>query len=248
MSINDEIKRMLSLLESEMGNVKPLITEEGEGTGVETDNTPLGILKRAINTGCWSGKGYTYDPIESQPSYVNAGYLYALNKVDPSIKTGDPFIKVKTKDGISVYMFGVPTTNPQYPGAYLAITRDTAVAFDKTKPEQNYLQAHGWMCDTFSQTLNAASQQTQLTADQQAQIQTLVSDLGTQDTGYTFYTIKPEDNKNYVKTADGSKIPIISGNSFNVSRYRAPRAVKRVATDKDFNKRIYGKIFCLQEK
>lgn len=44
------------------------------------------------------------------------------------------------------------------------------------------------------------------------------------------------DNKNYVKTADGSKIPIISGNSFNVSRYRAPRAVKRVATDKDLTK------------
>jgi hypothetical protein len=43
------------------------------------------------------------------------------------------------------------------------------------------------------------SDQTNLTGDQQSQIETLVSALGTQDTGYTFTTTKPENSKNFVK-------------------------------------------------
>jgi hypothetical protein len=173
MNISEEIKRMLSLLESELGNVKPLITEEGDGTGVETDNTPEGILKRAINTGCWADKKYTYsdgaiitpDP-KDRISTVNENYLYALNKIDPNIKAGDKFVKLKA-NGIDVYMFGTPTTNPQYPGAYLAVARSASIpTFDKTKPNQNYLESHGWNCATFSASANPTSQETQMSAEQ----------------------------------------------------------------------------------
>ena len=128
MNISEEIKRMMSLLESEMGNVKPLINEEDEP--ITEVNGPKDILKRAISTGCWTKKGYTYSdgtPIttyfEEKISKVNDNYLYALNKIDPNIKVGDPFVKLKA-NGIDVYMFGTITTNPQYPGAYLAVVKN----------------------------------------------------------------------------------------------------------------------------
>jgi hypothetical protein len=199
MNISEEIKRMMSLLESEMGDVKPLINEEGEKPPVESVSGPEDILKRAISTGCWRNKKYVVADESNPISRVSAGYLYALNKVDPSIKVGDPFVKLKA-NGIDVYMFGTPTTNAQYPGAYMAITRNLKVLKPTTPdPNLNYLEAHGWNCAEFGETKNAASQQTNLTADQQKQIETLVSQLGVQDTGYSFVTTRPEDEKNYVK-------------------------------------------------
>lgn len=197
MNISEEIKRMMSLLDSKMGNVKPLISEENE-PNVESVSGPEDILKRAINTGCWTNKKYVIGDPSNPISRVSAGYLYALNKVDPSIKVGDPFVKLKVND-IDVYMFGTPTTNAQHPGAYMAITRNSVAKPTTPDPNVTYLEAHGWNCQEFKESLNPASQQTDLTADQQAQIQTLASQLGVQDTGYTFFTRKPEDEKNYVK-------------------------------------------------
>jgi hypothetical protein len=199
MNISEEIKRMMSLLESEIGNVKPLITEEGDGTGVETNNTPEGILMRAINTGCWTKKNYKFDPA-NPISKVNANYLYALNKVDPNIRVGDPFVKVKSGD-IDVYMFGTPTTNPQYPGAYLAVTRNTKVA-KSTDPNLNYLESHGWVCDTFGTTSNKTSQETQMTADQTSAVRTLAGTNYIQSVGAQIFTTKPIGDGITYKTID----------------------------------------------
>ena len=195
MNISEEIKRMMSLLESELGNVKPLITEQGE-LPIKVSDSPL---KRAVNVGCWTKKGYTV----SDPKIYQLGkdYLYAFSKVAPSVQAGDSFMKILTPDGRDLYMFEIPSTDPvaleKNPKAYLAINRTAVQA--SPDPNLNYLAAHGWYCPEFDVTQNLASQQNNLTADQQQQIETLVSDLGTQDTGYTFYTTKPEDGKNYVK-------------------------------------------------
>jgi hypothetical protein len=195
MNISEEIKRMMSLLESELGNVKPLITEQGE-LPIKVSDSPL---KRAVNVGCWTKKGYTV----SDPKIYQLGkdYLYAFSKVAPSVQAGDSFMKILTPDGRDLYMFEIPSTDPvaleKNPKAYLAINRTAVQA--SPDPNLNYLAAHGWYCPEFDVTQNLASQQNNLTADQQQQINTLVSDLGTQDTGYTFYTTKPEDGKNYVK-------------------------------------------------
>ena len=80
MNISEEIKRMMSLLESELGNVKPLITEQGE-LPIEVSDSPL---KRAVNVGCWTKKGYTV----SDPKIYQLGkdYLYAFSKVAPSVQ------------------------------------------------------------------------------------------------------------------------------------------------------------------
>lgn len=195
MSISNEIKRMMSLLESELGNVKPLITEQGEPP-IEVLDSPL---KRAVNVGCWTKKGYTI----SDPKIYQLGkdYLYAFSKVAPGVQAGDSFMKIATPDGRDLYMFEIPSTDPvalaKNPKAYLAVNRTAVKASDN--PNLNYLAAHGWYCDEFNVTQNLASQRNNLTADQQQQIDTLLSDLGTQDTGYSFFKTKPEDGRNYVK-------------------------------------------------
>lgn len=195
MSISNEIKRMMSLLESELGNVKPLITEQGEPP-IEVLDSPL---KRAVNVGCWTKKGYTI----SDPKIYQLGkdYLYAFSKVAPGVQAGDSFMKIATPDGRDLYMFEIPSTDPvalaKNPKAYLAVNRTAVKA--SNDPNLNYLAAHGWYCDEFEVTQNLASQRNNLTADQQQQIDTLLSDLGTQDTGYSFFKTKPEDGRNYVK-------------------------------------------------
>ena len=195
MSISNEIKRMMSLLESELGNVKPLITEQGEPP-IEVSDSPL---KRAVNVGCWTKKGYTI----SDPKIYQLGkdYLYAFSKVAPGVQAGDSFMKILTPDGRDLYMFEIPSTDPvalaKNPKAYLAVNRTAVVA--SNDPNLNYLAAHGWYCDEFNVTQNLASQRNNLTADQQQQIDILLSALGTQDTGYSFFKTKPEDGRNYVK-------------------------------------------------
>lgn len=195
MSISNEIKRMMSLLESELGNVKPLITEQGEPP-IEVLDSPL---KRAVNVGCWTKKGYTI----SDPKIYQLGkdYLYAFSKVAPGVQAGDSFMKIATPDGRDLYMFEIPSTDPvalaKNPKAYLAVNRTAVKASDD--PNLNYLAAHGWYCDEFNVTQNLASQRNNLTADQQQQIDILLSALGTQDTGYSFFKTKPEDGRNYVK-------------------------------------------------
>jgi hypothetical protein len=196
MNVSEEIKRMMSLLESEMGNVKPLINEEGETPPVESVGGPEDILMNAIKTGCWGKKGYKFDAT-NPISKVNQNYLYALNKVDPNIKAGDAFVKVKAGD-IDVYMFGTPTTNPQYPGTYLAVTRNSKITFDKTKPNENYLESHGWYCDEFKGTQNAASQGVNMTKDQIDAVNTLAGADYIKRTGGRIYTTKPlGDDINY---------------------------------------------------
>lgn len=194
MSVNYEIKRMMSLLESELGNVKPLITEEGEPP-VTVSTSPL---ENSIKIGCWAKKGFTTD---GQIFTLGKDYVYAFSKVAPEVQAGDKFMKVTTKDGTNLYVFERPSTDPGalniQPKAYLAVVRTKTPA--SPDPNLNYLVQHGWYCDGFSATQNAASQGVNMSQDQIKQIETLVSALGTQDTGYTFYTTKPEDGKNYVK-------------------------------------------------
>jgi hypothetical protein len=228
MNISEEIKRMMSLLESEMGNVKPLINEDDEP--VTEVNGPKDILKRAINTGCWTKKGYTYSdgtPIttyfEEKISKVNDNYLYALNKIDPNIKVGDPFVKLKA-NGIDVYMFGTITTNPQYPGAYLAVVKNINAPKQTTanpNPNQNYLESHGWECVEFKATQGAATQESRMTEDQVKTVKELTSELNQKNDGYSYYTTKSEVEGNQYNTIDlktGSKvIPIERLGAFQTS-------------------------------
>jgi hypothetical protein len=202
MNISEEIKRMMSLLESEMGNVKPLITEEEPVTAVDE---PKEVLTRAMfaqvnGKSCWDEKGFVWD--KTNPfTMVNENYLYALNKVDPSIKAGDPFVKIKKGDA-EFYMFGILSKNPTYAGGYLAVGRNnTPFNRDKPDPNQNYLSSNGWKCDAaFNINKNAASQGELLTASQDDAIKRLTDEKYIKTRGYKFYTSNEiGDGLNYRK-------------------------------------------------
>lgn len=211
MNISEEIKRMMSLLESETGNVKPLITEEGEVPVTAVDD-PTEVLTRAMfaqvnGKSCWDEKNYVWD--KTNPfTMVNENYLYALNKVDPSIKAGDPFVKV-TKDNVEYYMFGILSKDIKYIGGYLAVGRNnTPFNKDKPDPNQSYLSSNGWKCNsTFNISKNAASQGELLTADQADAINKLTNVKTYLNTlGYKFYTsneIGADSNYRKVDVATG---------------------------------------------
>ena len=90
MSVNNEIKRMLSLLESELGNVKPLITEEGEQPVEESK----GPLERSISIGCWANKKPKPYTTDGAIFTLGKDYLYAFSKIAPGVQAGDKFMKV----------------------------------------------------------------------------------------------------------------------------------------------------------
>jgi hypothetical protein len=122
-------------------------------------------------------------------------------------------LKVTTADGVNLYAFEKPSTDPAAlsiePNAYLAVTRNKDVQQDKTKPDPNlnYLTSHGWYCNEFGKTKNAASQETQLTADQADAIKKITDAKTYLNTrGYKFYTsneIGADSNYRKVDLATG---------------------------------------------
>ena len=194
MSISNEIKRMMSLLESELGNVKPLITEEGE-IPVESSTSPL---DRSLKINCWTDKGFTTD---GKKYSLSKNYVYAFSKIAPDVKEDDKFLKVTTKDGTNLYCFEKPSTDPAAlslnPKAYLAVVRNKDVTASKD-PNLNYLSAHGWYCPGFDTTQNAVSQEVNMTADQTNAVNILAGTDYIKRTGGRIYTTKPlGDDINY---------------------------------------------------
>ena len=196
MSVNNEIKRMMSLLESELGNVKPLINEAGETPPVEASKGPL---ERAVATGCWTKKGYKI--LDPKIYSLGQGYVYAFSKIAPEVQANDRFMKVMTSDGNELYMFEKPSTDPaalnSNPNAYLAVARNKDIKPSKD-PNLNYLSAHGWYCPEFETTKGAATQETQMTQDQVNVVNTLSTDEFIKRVGGKIYTTKAfGDNVNY---------------------------------------------------
>jgi hypothetical protein len=195
MSVNNEIKRMMSLLESELGNVKPLISEEDKP--VEVSGGPL---ERSLKMGppnCWANKGFTTD---GKIYTLGKDYVYAFSKIAPEIQAGDKFMKVTTKDGTNLYVFERPSTDPGalniQPNAYLAVVRTKTPA--STDPNLSYLTQHGWYCDGFSATQNAASQGVNMSQDQIDAVNILSGADYIKRTGGRIYTTKPlGDDINY---------------------------------------------------
>ena len=193
MSVNDEIKRMMSLLESELGNVKPLLNEQGTPP-VVASNSPL---QNSINIGCWPEKGYTTDGVIHT---LGLDYVYAFQKVAPEVRAGDKFMEVVTNDKVKLFVFEKPSTDPvalsSNPNAYLAVVRTGIKA--STDPKLDYLTAHGWYCKGFTATQNAASQGVNMSQDQINAVNTLSGTDYIKRTGGRIYTTKPlGDDINY---------------------------------------------------
>ena len=98
-------------------------------------------------------------------------------------------------------MFGTITTNPQYPGAYLAVVKNINAPKQTTanpNPNQNYLESHGWECAEFKETQNLTSQSVNMTADQTNAVNILAGTDYVKRSRGRIYTTKPlGDDVNY---------------------------------------------------
>ena len=190
-----EIKRMLSLLESEMGNVKPLISEqledEDKGGQTSTATTPESVLERMKETGCLSNKGATDISAVGRwkPEYID---LVNKNR-QTQIAAGDPYVQFKMKDSEGnvgkFFVFGKRGLGPE--GTFLLLKRNQNMT---KKGETGYEKPHfteeALRCPEFSISKSDISQDVKLTADQ-IQRRDDILRSGAMESGYSYTTEKP---------------------------------------------------------
>lgn len=190
-----EIKRMLSLLESEIGNVKPLISEqledEDKGGQSSTVTTPESVLQRMKETGCLSNKGATNI---TEIGRWKSEYLDLVNKNrQTQIAAGDPYIQFKMKDSNGdigrFFVFGKRGLGPE--GTFLLLRRNQNMT---KKGDAGYEKPHfseeALRCPEFSVSKSDISQDVKLTADQ-IQRRDDILRSGAIESGYSYTTEKP---------------------------------------------------------
>ena len=190
-----EIKRMLSLLESQMGNVKPLLSEQLEDedrSKSDVATTPEGILRRMKETGCLTNKTATNisDIGRWKPEYV--GIVNKNNNTQ--IAAGEPYLRfnMKDRDGDpgQFFIFGKRGRGPE--GSFYLLKRtgnkimDPAVAgYEKAHFIEDALK-----CPEFEQAKSEISQDVKLTADQIARRDDLLRS-GAIEANRSFTTERP---------------------------------------------------------
>jgi hypothetical protein len=194
--IDLEIKRMLSLLETKMGNVKPLLSEQLEDSDssdkVNDATNPEGILTRMKETGCLTNKGATKitDIGRWQSKYVGL-----VNKNgNTQIAVGDPYLKFEMKDKEGdlgrFFVFGKRGRGPQGTFYLLKQTNNKVFQPGVEGYEKPHFTEHALRCDEFTQGKSEVSQDVKLTADQIARRDDLLRS-GAMETGYSYTTQRP---------------------------------------------------------
>lgn len=194
--IDLEIKRMLSLLETKMGNVKPLLSEQLEDSDssdkVNDAANPEGILTRMKETGCLTNKGATKitDIGRWQSKYVGL-----VNKNgNTQIAVGDPYLKFEMKDKEGdlgrFFVFGKRGRGPQGTFYLLKQTNNKVFQPGVEGYEKPHFTEHALRCDEFTQGKSEVSQDVKLTADQIARRDDLLRS-GAMETGYSYTTQRP---------------------------------------------------------
>lgn len=191
-----EIKRMLSLLETQMGNVKPLLSEqlEDEEKGGQTigATTPESILERMKETGCLANKqGATKISAigKWKPEYID---LVNKNK-QTQITAGDPYIQFMMNDSEGnpgkFFVFGKRGLGPE--GTFLLLRRtQNMTKKGETGYEKPHFTEEAIKCPEFTISKSDISQDVKLTADQ-VQRRDDILRSGAMETGYSYTTEKP---------------------------------------------------------
>jgi hypothetical protein len=164
--IDLEIKRMLSLLETKMGNVKPLLSEQN----IDNSNTvtsPEDVLTRVKETGCLTNKGATnIVDMKWQAKYLP---LVTKNGLTP-IAAGDPYLKFNMKDkggdNGRFYLFGKRGRGPE--GTLYLLKQTTNKVFQQGAQgfEKPHFIEDALRCSEFESAKSDISQDVKLTADQ----------------------------------------------------------------------------------
>jgi hypothetical protein len=188
--IDLEIKRMLSLLETKMGNVKPLLSEQN----IDNSNTvtsPEDVLTRVKETGCLTNKGATkIVDMKWQAKYLP---LVTKNGLTP-IAAGDPYLKFNMKDkggdNGRFYLFGKRGRGPE--GTLYLLKQTTNNVFQQGAQgfEKPHFIEDALRCSEFESAKSDISQDVKLTADQVARRDDILK-TGAMETGYSYTTERP---------------------------------------------------------
>ena len=214
-NIDLEIKKMLGLLESKMGNVKPLVTEQNEimEDGGEISFTdPNDWLKWLTGpAGCLTNKGVTK---KTEIQNITADGVKTLSDAGVNVvKAGEPYIRFEMKDrngdNKQFLIFGKRDSK----GAFLLIKRDSG----KT-PEwsQNSLN-----CPELSRAESFVSDVKNLSLEQKQRLDNLVSQFGVKETGAELTTVKPTGREGY----DFVPVDLTTGKGTNGVQYIEKTAV-----------------------
>lgn len=214
-NVNLEIKKMLGLLESKMGNVKPLINEQNEITeddGQISFTDPNDWLKWLTGpAGCLTNKGVTS---KTQIQNIKPESITLLSDSGiKSVKAGDPYIRFEMKDrngDIKQFLiFGKRDSK----GAFLLIKRDKG----KT-PEfsQNSLT-----CPELKRGESFVSDVKNLSFEQKQRLDSLVSQAGIKETGAELTTTRPTGKEGF----DFVPVDLTTGKGTNGVQYIEKTAV-----------------------
>jgi hypothetical protein len=214
-NIDLEIKKMLGLLESKMGDVKPLVMEQSEimeDDGEISFTDPNDWLKWLVGpAGCLTNKNVTN---KSPITNTNANGVNELLKAGINVvKVGEPYINFlmndRNGDKKQFLVFGKRDSK----GNFLLIKRDRG----KT-PEwsQNSLK-----CPELSRAESFVSDVKNLSLEQKQRLDNLVSQFGIKETGAELTTVRPTGKEGY----DFVPVDLSTGKGTNGEQYIEKTAV-----------------------
>lgn len=191
-NVNLEIKRMLSLLETKMGNVKPLISEQLEDEFTGTSGSPTDILRRVLGSGCLTNKGASN--IGSIQRWADK-YVELVNKNgNTPISGGDEYIKFNMPDregrNALFFLFGKRGRGPEGSLYLLKRTQNKAIRGEAGFNDPHFLE-DALKCKEFEAEKSVTSDVTNLTADQETRVKELVGPSGAKETGFSYTTKRP---------------------------------------------------------
>jgi hypothetical protein len=193
-NVNLEIKRMLSLLESQMGDVKPLISEQidfGEKKVSDTKD-PIETLNR-IKSVCLTGKGASRIEGPFRWTANDIKYVNKQKNLTP-IVAGEPYVMFILNNG-EYYVFprtDIKGKTPKDNEFYALKRNDNRAKEGETGYENPHFDSVSLDCKSyFEKGKTVTSDVTQLDYEQRQRINNLVSEFGIKETGANLTTEKP---------------------------------------------------------
>jgi len=196
-NVNLEIKRMLSLLESQLGDVKPLISEQLDFDEKKVSDTkdPIETLNRIKNI-CLAGKGATDITEPARWSADQIKYVNKQKNLTP-IVAGEPYVRFKLNGVGPYYVFARTDIKGKTPkeNEFYALRKDVenkAMDGEAGYEKDHFFPAIALNCKPyFEKEKTVTSDVTQLDYEQRQRINNLVSEFGIKETGANLTTEKP---------------------------------------------------------
>lgn len=182
-NVDLEIKRMLGLLESKMGNVKTIISEQETSDEINFTE-PEKWLNWVEKSGCLAGKpGFDKltDIYKVNPKNIDLYKKSGINIVLPNDLYRSFVMNNKEGDINQFYIFGKKGNGPE--GSFLLLRNDK----NKTECAQNGVNCfseHHLVCPQRTATKSLVSDTTELTADQLKKLKLLIGEYGIKSSGW----------------------------------------------------------------